>query len=119
MKSVSFTIGLFVFFTTILLSMMWIIEFQVQSDSFLYATKQLHRTMSTQCIAQGCSKSQLANWIHSELRYFFPTNTTNYIEIPTLHFEPFILEMDIAIEIPAPVKPLKFTYSKIMIEVKR
>lgn len=119
MKSVSFIFGLFVFFTTIVVSMMWIIKFQVQSDSFLFNTKQLHRTLSMQCVSVGCSESSLLTAIKHDLRAQFPNYIDRGIAIQTLHFNPFVLELNINIEVPAQVKGINLSYSKVMIEVIR
>lgn len=119
MKSVSFIIGLFVFFTTIIISMVWIIKFQVQSDAFLFNTKQLHRTLSMQCLNEGCSESSLISAIKNELKSQFPNYIEHGIVIETLHFNPFVLELNISIEVPSQVKGIYLTYSKVMIEVNR
>lgn len=116
MKSVSFVFGLFVFFTSIILSMIWIILFQFHSDQFLFHCKQLHRTLSMSCLDYSCSENQLLTRIDTETLSRWPENISINRSITTLLFDPLVLEIEIELTIPTLLKDISLKYSKIMIE---
>ncbi len=119
MKSVSFIFGLFVFFTSIILSMVWIILFQFHSDQFLIHSKQLHRTLSMSCLDYSCNASQLLTRIDSETLERWPNQSQFKRNITTLLFDPLVLEIEIELTIPTGLNDITLKYSKIMIEERK
>lgn len=119
MKSVSFIIGLFVFFTSIILSMIWIIVFQYHSDQFMMHSKQLHRTLSMSCLDYACNESQLLTRIENETIQRWPNRSSFKRNIKTLLFDPLVLEIEIELVIPMGLDDITLKYSKIMIEERK
>lgn len=119
MKSVSFIIGLFVFFTSIILSMVWIIVFQFHSDQFMIHSKQLHRTLSMSCLNYSCNENQLLTSIESETLERWPNQSQINKKITTLLFDPLVLEIEIELTIPIGLNDITLKYSKIMIEERK
>jgi hypothetical protein len=119
MKSVSFIMGLFVFFTSIILSMIWIIVFQFHSDQFMIHSKQLHRTLSMSCLDYSCNASQLLTRIDNETRKRWPHQSSLKRSITTLLFDPLVLEIEIELTIPIGLDDITLKYSKIMIEERK
>jgi len=119
MKSISFVGGLFFFFSSIILSMIWIIVFQYHSDQFLFHSKQLHRTLSMTCLNHGCSELLLKSMIEHETLNQWPNASFYESRIVVLLFDPLVLEIEIEISVPALVKDISLKYSKIMIEERK
>lgn len=119
MKSVSFVFGLFVFFTSIILSMAWIIQFQYHSDQFLIHAKQLHRTLSMSCLDYSCSADQIQKRIKDETLDRWPNHSTIKSNVTTLLFDPLVLEIEIELSIPIGLEEFTLKYSKIMIEERK
>ena len=116
MKSISFMFALFVFFTSIILSMIWIILFQFHSDQFLFHYKQLHRTLSLSCLDYSCTENQLLSRIDNETSKRWPNNSFFIRSITTLLYDPLVLEMEIELIVPTLLKDISLKYTKIMIE---
>jgi hypothetical protein len=116
MKSVSFIFGLFVFFTTIIVSMIWIIAFQFHSDQFLFHAKQLHRTLSMSCLDYSCDVNQLLLRVDTEIQERWPNNSSIKREITKLLFDPLVLEIEIELTMTTLLKDVTLKYSRIMIE---
>jgi hypothetical protein len=116
MKSIGFVFGLFVFFTSIIVSMIWIILFQFHSDQFLFHYKQLHRTLSMSCLDYSCNETQLLSRLDIETSKRWPDNLFFKRSISTLLFDPLVLEIEIELTIPTLLKNISLKYSKIMIE---
>lgn len=119
MKSVSFVVGLFVFFTSIVLSMAWIIQFQYHSDQFLLHAKQLHRTLSMSCLDYSCNVDQIEKRINAETLNRWPNHSTIKSNVTTLLFDPLVLEIEIELTIPIGLEEFTLKYSKIMIEERK
>lgn len=119
MKSVSFIIGLFVFFTSIVLSMIWIIVFQYHSDQFMMHSKQLHRTLSMSCLDYSCNESKLLTRIENDTSKRWPNRSSLKKNIKTLLFDPLVLEIEIELTIPMGLDDITLRYSKIMIEERK
>lgn len=116
MKSVSIIMVLFLFFTTLILSMIWIIDFQVQSDQFLMHSKQLHRTLSLECINQGCTNESIRIKANQSISQRFSHYSSLTSQVLVLNLNPFILKLQIDLELPALIKPIKLRYLKTMIQ---
>jgi hypothetical protein len=116
MKSVSIIMVLFLFFTTLILSMIWIIDFQIQSDQFLLHSKQLHRTLSLDCISHGCTNESIRLEVNKSLKQRFSHYTSCTSQVLVLNLDPFILKLQIDLELPALLKPIKLRYLKTMIQ---
>lgn len=119
MKSISLIFGLFVFFVTIVLSMVWFIHFQIQGDRFLYHSKQIHRTLSLQCIHQGCTTHSLQQDLNLFLIQTWPDALSKAAVIKRFNLDPFLLEIELKLRLN-PIGPtMEFEYSKIMIGEKQ
>lgn len=119
MKSISLIFGLFVFFVTIVLSMVWFIHFQIQGDRFLYHSKQIHRTLSLQCIHQGCTTHSLQTELNQFLVQTWPDALSKAAVIKRFNLDPFLLEIELKLRLN-PIGPtMEFEYSKIMIGEKQ
>jgi hypothetical protein len=116
MKSISFMFGLFVFFTSIIVSMIWIILFQFHSDQFLSHCKQLHRTLSLSCLDYTCTENQLLSRIDNETSKRWPNHSLFKRSISTLLYDPLVLEIEIELTLSTLLKDISLKYSKIMIE---
>jgi hypothetical protein len=116
MKSVSVIMILFLFFTTLILSMIWIIDFQIQSDQFLLHSKQLHRTLSIECIKNGCTIESLNQKIDQSMNHRFSHHQSISKQILIFNLDPFILKIQIDLELPALIKPISLQYKKTMIQ---
>lgn len=115
MKSISIIFGLFVFFVTVVLSMVWFIQFQIQGDRFLYNTKQMHRTLSLQCIQHGCTSHSLQHDINQFLTQTWPEAQSKSSIIKRFNLDPFLLEIELKLKLNPTGHTMKFEYSKIMI----
>jgi hypothetical protein len=116
MKSVSIIMILFLFFTTLILSMIWIIDFQIQSDQFLLHSKQLHRTLSLECIHGGCTQVSIKQKINQSIMQRFTHHQSHSNQILVFNLEPFILKIQINLKLPSLVKPIILQYEKTMIQ---
>lgn len=115
MKSITIIFGLFVFFVTVVLSMVWFIQFQIQGDRFLYNTKQMHRTLSLQCIQQGCTPQSLQHDLNQFLIQSWPGAQSRSAVIKRFSLDPFLLEIELKLKLNPTGPTMEFEYSKIMI----